>query len=528
MRSFNKILIAGAMALAALSPVAAQRYLTPQFANVTRTDNVAYGRNFTVIALSTTGMMRGDSLRCDVYRPAADPAPTGRPLVIYLHTGNFLPQVFTQSPNGDKQDSLPIEICTRFAKLGYVAASATYRLGWTPTDTSQARRINTLINAAYRGVQDARTAIRYFKANAALYGIDTNRIVVFGQGTGGYISLAAASLDSYTKTVITQFPAGKFLQGSTPMVIERLPNITPPFYVNGDVEGKVLGLTPPNTGPVPPALDTLCQPNHILPSSKFHMQVNLGGALGDLSWLDANTKMPMVSFQVPYDPFAPYGSAVLRVPVDGGVSLPVVEVQGAGSYQPRVDSLGYNNAFDALIPAHDPYRAIFQARTGGTRVRGLFPMIGSAGQPGDSSPWDFWSASSPYNTQGLATNPDMSPAKAKRYVDTIMTVVVPRACIALNLPCKGAVTSTEEILSENAYKVSVSPNPTSATIRFESEATNPIQAVQIYDLSGRLVREIKTVNSAFLQVDRQGLPAGMYVAKLKFEGGIIAKRFVFE
>ncbi len=517
------------MALTALTPVAAQRYLTPQFANVTRTDNVAYGRNFTIMALSATGRMRGDSLRCDVYQPAGDVNSSGRPLVIYLHTGNFLPQVFTQSPNGDKQDSLPIEICTRFAKLGYVAASATYRLGWTPTDTSQPRRINTLINAAYRGVQDVRTAIRYFKLNAALYGIDTNKIMVFGQGTGGYISLAAASLDVYTKAVITQFPAGKFLQGATPMVIERLPNTTPPFYVNGDVEGKVLGLTPPGTGPVPPALDTLCQPNHVLPSSKFHMQVNLGGALGDLSWMDANTKMPMVSFQVPYDPFAPYFSNVLRVVTGPGTSLPVVEVQGAGTYQPRADSLGYNNAFDALLPLHDPYRAIFQARTGGTRVRGLFPMIGSTGQAGDSSPWDFWSASSPYHAQGLASNPDMSPAKARRYVDTIMQVVVPRACIALNLPCRVTVSnSAEEILSENAYKVSVSPNPASAAIRFESEATNPIQAVQIFDLSGRLVREIKTVNSAFLQVDRQGLPSGMYVAKLKFEGGIIAKRFVFE
>ena len=77
--------------------------------------------------------------------------------------------------------------------------------------------------------------------------------------------------------------------------------------------------------------DTLCFPNHVNHTSDFAMCVNMGGALGDLSWLDAKTP-PIVSIQCPYDPFAPYDDAVLNVPIPGG-QLPVVRVQGSLAVQ---------------------------------------------------------------------------------------------------------------------------------------------------------------------------------------------------
>ena len=54
--------------------------------------------------------------------------------------------------------------------MGYVVASIDYRLGWNPLAATQSERTNQLINAAYRGVQDARTAVRYFRMNAAEQG----------------------------------------------------------------------------------------------------------------------------------------------------------------------------------------------------------------------------------------------------------------------------------------------------------------------------------------------------------------------
>lgn len=47
--------------------------------------------------------------------------------------------------------------------MGYVVASVDYRLGWDPVNTSKDIRVFSLINAAYRGVQDASTCIRFSK-----------------------------------------------------------------------------------------------------------------------------------------------------------------------------------------------------------------------------------------------------------------------------------------------------------------------------------------------------------------------------
>jgi acetyl esterase/lipase len=516
--------------------VQAQRYLTPQF-SATTVNTIAYGTNYTVLA-AAGGHTLAQPLVADVYRPATDTVAK-RPLVIYLHTGNFLPFPQNQGVNGTRGDSTCIEICTRLAKMGYVAASADYRLGWNPFATDVNDRSSGLINAAYRGLQDARTAVRYFKANAATFGIDSTKIVVWGQGTGGYIALAVGTLDSYNKILTTTQPAAKFFDSRTtparPMVIEQIAGFG---YVNGDIEGKFLGRLPAAAGPLP-AGDTLNLPNWVANTSNVQMIVNMGGALGDISWLTA-TSIPTISFHVPYDPFAPYNSSVLNVN-GAGTPLPVVEVQGGNWVQRKVDELGLDNAYDNVNAFWNPHKALFASRAfdsllfgnnvmriaGTNRFKGLFPLLGDT--ISDSSPWDFWASTNVNNANGLQSNPRMTPAKAKRYIDTIMTVFAPRACITLNLPCKTNVTnvSTEELLAADT-KLVTSPNPSHSSIKFESDVYNPIQRIDLYDMSGKLMQVNSNINNHTFQLERNGLPTGMYIAKVKFEGGILAKKVIFE
>ena len=63
------------------------------------------------------------------------------------------------------------------------------------TDTDN--RTQSILQAVYRGLQDAKTCVRYFRKDVATnensYGIDDTKIAVGGQGSGGYISLAYAS-----------------------------------------------------------------------------------------------------------------------------------------------------------------------------------------------------------------------------------------------------------------------------------------------------------------------------------------------
>jgi hypothetical protein len=501
------------------------RYLDPIYtaAQIRRADSVRYAVNKSMLAFYTPLKASfPQAIHADIYQPPTTDTETKRPLVIYLHTGNFLP-INAVGPSGSLRDSTAIEVCTRFARMGYVAASADYRLGWNPFLTIEEAKRLTLINASYRGIQDLRSCIRFFKLNAATYGIDTNKIMVFGQGTGGYISLGAATLDNFSKIPNTQFGPSKFFYGGTTMIDEA---------INGNIRGTTFGKVPvTSTDTFTRPGDTLCLPNNLGPTDNFQMQVNLGGALGDLSWADANS-IPMVSFHVPYDLFAPYADGVLRVGSPTGPQ-PVIRVQGADSVIRKMNRLGRNDVFKGLTAAYDPYKAIFDLRNDtvttrpktGVNILGLFPILTKLVT--DSSPWDFWALDNPKSADGLATAPDMTPARSRIYIDTIMRIVAPRACLALNLPCKGLVTGTEDLLNRSTTKLIASPNPARTAITFESEVVNPMQAIQLFDMAGRQVFQAK-VNSHNYTMPRNGLPAGMYVAKVKFEGGILTRKVVFE
>jgi len=194
-------------------------------------------------------------LMMDVYEPDGD-TMANRPLVVMLHTGNFVPPAFNGGCTGTVKDADLVEMANRLAKMGYVAAVADYRTGWNPTAATQEERALTLIQASYRGIQDTRTCIRYFKKdyaeNSNSYSIDTSRITVFGQGTGGYISLGTGNLDDYNEILLPKFITQSGGQ-PVPMVVEA---------INGDIYGTSFGAIPTGLG-LPFEGDTLCVPNHV-------------------------------------------------------------------------------------------------------------------------------------------------------------------------------------------------------------------------------------------------------------------------
>jgi hypothetical protein len=495
---------------------AQNRYLDNVYSasQIRRADSVRFAVNKSLLFfyLGFAPRSTPQALHADVYQPPTTDTATKRPLVIYMHTGSFFP-AYALDAGGSLRDSTAVEVCTRFARMGYVAASMDYRTGWAPTLSVEELRRFTLINASYRGIQDVRSCIRFFKLNAATYGIDTNKIMLFGQGTGGYLSLGAATLSNISEIANTEFGPNKFFYNNE--------------SINGNLDGTSFGVVPATLADTSfmKRGDTLCLPNNLGPTSNFQMQVNLGGALGDLTWIDA-ASVPSLSFQAPYDPFAPYSDGVLRVNSATGPQ-PVIRVQGADSIARRYTRLGLNNVFKGVSAANDPYKTIFESRAvGGANVIGLYPVLGDTIT--DASPWDFWGPTTPKASVSQVSAPRSTPARARLYIDTIMRVVAPRACLALNLPCKSFVLSTEELLKDYATKLVVSPNPAQSAINFESEVYNPIQAIELFDLSGRSVKAVKNINNSQYQFERGNLPTGMYIAKVKFEGGILNKKVVFE
>lgn len=515
---------------------AQERYLDEVFTQVSVQTDIVYARNITVLTVSdpTIGVPVPQNIVMDVYSPAGD-TETNRPLVILLHTGNFLP-IGTNGTTAGTMDDFPVvEIANRLARMGYVVAMADYRQGWNPISDNRDERVSTLINAAYRGIQDARSCVRYFRKDAIdgnnQYGICPDRIAYWGVGTGGYISTAAAAIDQYSELVLP-----KFIDSTgVPMVIEG---------IHGDPFGTSVGLVPG----APSGQDTLSLPNHVGYDSDVQLAVNMGGAIGDTSWMDAGDPA-YLCFHVPTDPFAPYKEDILTVPTTGDL---IVEVQGSYLIAEKANALGLNAKFSGL-GLSDEYTVAADANNEG--IQGLFPFLRpSWPNPFDptlppyeeASPWDWWDSDF-WSTQphpscpaGLPlsacnfdvisrlNNRDASETKGKTYIDSIMGYYAPRAYAQLDLNygfC--APSNTDEVLALEQVDLKVAPNPSSGEMIFTTKENQPMERIDIFNLSGQLVKSHIVENNQFL-LEKEYLNTGMYIAKVKFADGILAKKIIFE
>lgn len=530
----------------AISVNAQDRYLDEIFTDVTVTTGVEYGVNGTVLTLPSAMEVLPESLLLDVYEPAGD-TETSRPLVLVFHTGNFLPNVTNGQIAGTRQDSSVVEICNRLARRGYVAASCDYRLGWNPLAEAQPVRALGLIQAAYRGLQDGRNAIRYFRADAAGnndWGIDTERITAFGVGTGGYLVLGMVGLSDYNEIIQTTNGPGKFLLDTNQDGVVETPMIIQAFH--GDINGEVETVTPLDGSSVafslPPG-DTTNYSNYAGFSNDFHLCVNIGGALGDISWLNDNTT-PILSVQSPFDLFAPYDDATLIVPTTGD---PIVQVQGALQIGANQEAAGVNQIWkDATFNDVYTQAAIDNSATAGhPYYEGTFPFIrptNSAGfdegvvinwwDPNAISPIGLpWNAlpfpsGGTFHDQGLVLNEGMSADKARANIDEILGYILPRACVALDLPCAANFTSSVEELLDNAF-VSIAPNPISNVSTITTGDKNMVD-ILVYNMNGQLVRAERNINRNNYQFNKGDLISGMYNLQIRFEEGVTTSQVVIK
>jgi acetyl esterase/lipase len=274
------------------------RYYKPVFSNVTVTRGVVYG-SAAPLASSTA-----QALLMDVYQPAGDTVGR-RPVIILAHDGAFL--------TGTRDDQPMTELCTRFARLGYVTASIDYRLlsflqVLLPRDT-----IN-LAKGAILAAQDIRAAVRFFRNDAATtrqYRVSSRYIFAGGSSAGGIAGLQMGYLDKVSEV---------------------------PGYYDISSLGGVEG-TGGNAG---------------YPSTALAI-INLSGALGRREFLEPGS-LPLVSVHGTADPSVPYDFG------RPGFNLPPQRLYGSKAIKTRADAVGVQNNFYSFKGAgHAPYNGTSQA-----------------------------------------------------------------------------------------------------------------------------------------------------------------------
>jgi hypothetical protein len=505
-----KKLLLSAVALILMTASHAQiKYVDSMFpsSSVKITKNLMYADAYSVI----TGAPKLDTLRMDVYASTSNTDPK-RPLVIFCHTGNFLPRYFNQGPTGARDDSATVAMCRKFAEKGYVVAAISYRLGWNPTAQDESVRRETIINAAYRGVQDLAAAVRYFKKDASganTFGIDSSKIAVGGQGTGGYITLAYAALDRQSETRIDKF----FNFNTNKWMVQD-------SLAWGDIRGFK----------IPGSLGLYTRENHKGHTSNVQIAFNMGGALGDSSWLEAG-EIPIISAHGIQDPFAPYNLGIVTVP--GTIPQNVVPVSGSYDVMKRVNKYNNNSSYKGKV--YDVYT--MQANKLNNGLEGLFPIAGLANASG---PWEWWAdttylrayltASGRFtyteitniNKNGYRSNPFMSKARAIRYIDSLQGYFAPRIAVTLGLVASVGIKDNN--LSSN---VTVAPNPAKDQLLIHNNWTNrSLVSAELVDLNGRSIQKMNL--SPVHNVVNLKAAAGIYMLRLQFNDGVGVQKLIVE
>ena len=142
------------------------------------TTNIVYGE-----ALNLQGLQQ--ALTLDVYTPPN--SQPQNPLIVFIHGGSFL--------GGSKEDMAAY--CQFFAQKGFTTATISYRLGWNtgPASNACGGDPESLKQAGYRAIQDARAALRFLATNAAQYKIDPQKIFLAGESAGATTALSTAFMD---------------------------------------------------------------------------------------------------------------------------------------------------------------------------------------------------------------------------------------------------------------------------------------------------------------------------------------------
>lgn len=234
----------------------------------------------------------------DVYEPVGDTL-SQRPLLVLAHGGAFYA--------GTKNNGTMVDMCTSFAKRGYVAASIQYELA--PNIVALLDSL-VIMETVIQAMGDGKAAIRYFRQDAATddqFRIDPERVFMGGNSAGAILSMHLGYLDDLE------------------VVPEHLLDIV---ERNGGLEG--------NRGNFGYDADVLAI-------------VNLAGGLNSTIYVDEQSP-PTVSVHGDEDSIVPFdcNSVYWGTELLPGIQLDLADICGSSTIHPLLDNFEIDNALWVL------------------------------------------------------------------------------------------------------------------------------------------------------------------------------------
>jgi hypothetical protein len=173
------IAISSYSVFAYVSTIPKGRFINRVFNNYSKTGPVKFD--------TTTNPLNNNApigLYFDLYEPSGDTC-SARPCIVCMYGGGFT--------GGDRSQQAGEAIT--FTYYGYVAVCPDYRKWGNENDAAHKIWPAGFVVTA----QDARKCIRYLRAHASTYRIDTARIAIEGCSSGAYITLNTAFMDKPSK-----------------------------------------------------------------------------------------------------------------------------------------------------------------------------------------------------------------------------------------------------------------------------------------------------------------------------------------
>jgi poly(3-hydroxybutyrate) depolymerase len=205
-------------------------------------------------------------------------------------------------------------------------------------------------------------------------------------------------------------------------------------------------------------------------SSKVQGVLNICGMIADTAWMDAN-EPPIVSLHGDQDATVPYGTDMIRV----GGFFPIFVIDGSASIHVKADQLGIDNCFFTHWGAdHTPH-------------------VGNAA-----------------------------------YTDTTLNIA---SNFLHHLICSEPASCSPLVSADPAqdFQLLLYPNPANNAFKVEFDGAAPMNwSFQLIDMTGRVVHSEEMAGQSLLQIERNGLASGIYMARIQADGFERSLRLILE